>query len=125
MTDVISERWSIVHHSSSTAHSKSIPNQHNLHHPLFVFLRASPSESTTPYDLSTSCALRVERHVPQPDAPVCACARELPVLEPEYRIDTSGDSVLDRDVLHRFLNAPDIDVRIERARRAVSPVRGP
>ena len=67
----------------------------------------------------------MERHAPHPNRPVRARARELAVLEPEHRVHPPRGGVLDGDVLHRLLDAPHVDVRVERARRAVLPVRRP
>ena len=68
----------------------------------------------------------MERHLPQMDTPIRARARKTALaIHPDDRIHASRARVLDRDVLQRLLHAPDVDVRVERARRAVLPVRGP
>ena len=78
-----------------------------------------------PHSVLQIHSLRMERHAPHHDRPVRPSARELAVLEPEHRVHPPRCGVLDGDVLHRLLDAPHVDVRVERARRAVPPVRGP
>lgn len=74
----------------------------------------------------------VERHVPHLDGRVrssprqpAAAAPSLGGGQPEHGVDAPGYGILDRDVLYRLSNAPDVDVRVERARGAVLRVRGP
>ena len=85
----------------------------------------------------------VERHLPHLDGPVrsspCQPAATTGANstalglgggggglgQPEHGVDASRYGILDRDVLHRLPNAPDVDVRVERARGAMLRVRGP
>ena len=69
--------------------------------------------------------ISMERHLPLAHTSVRARTRELLVPQPEHSVHAARTGILDRDVLHGLGHAPHVDMRIERARRAVLPVRGP
>ena len=67
----------------------------------------------------------MERDPPRPHTPIRTCARQSRRADPEHRIDPARPRVLHCDVAHRLVDAPHVDVRVERTRRTVLPVRGP
>lgn len=70
-------------------------------------------------------ASRVERDLPRPHAPIRARTRQRLRAHPEHRADAARPSILDGDIAHRLVDAPHVDVSIERARRTVFAVRRP
>ena len=70
--------------------------------------------------------LRMERDIPGPDDPICACTSQpLLTINPKHNVYTSCGSVLDRNIAQRELDAPDVDVSVECARSHVLAVSGP
>jgi len=71
----------------------------------------------------------MEHYVPHSYAGIRAGARELAFLsvflQPQHSVDPSQAGILDCDLLHRLLHAPNVHVGIERSGGTVSAVGGP
>jgi hypothetical protein len=64
--------------------------------------------------------------LPDPHTRIRSGAHQPPLpARPEHGVDTSRPRVHDRDVLERPLDAPDVDVHVQRARGAVLRVGRP
>ena len=57
----------------------------------------------------------MERDIPSPYTPVGSRTRELRIAQPEDSIDAAGGSILDRDIAHGLIHAPDVYVCVQRA----------
>ena len=55
----------------------------------------------------------MERDGPRSHTPIRTCARQSRRADPEHRIDPARPRVLHRDVPHRLVDAPHVDVRVE------------
>lgn len=102
------------HHTSSY-----IRNLYTLIVPLFARqIRGTPQTSL------------MELNLPYPHTPVCTRPHYLPLptltsTQPKHSIDTPTNRVLNRDILHWLLDAPDVDVCVEGAGRAMQGVGSP
>lgn len=70
-------------------------------------------------------ALLMESNIPGTNAAVCARTSQPRVTLPQQGVHPTRGGVLDRNVAHRFLHAPDVHAAVERAGRAVLAVCRP